>query len=438
MDLKKKLARLSGVGGAKSDTPAQPAPALDKSGLKEDPLRRNLATLTPKSPAVTTARATAPKKGPLPAEERETPHGTVFVRDQLYESTHRHGYAEVRGALEADSELIAAIALDPSLREVDPRGMLLLDTETTGLAGGTGTLPFVVGLGWFEADRLRVQQFVLRRPGEEAPILHFLAEALERSTCLVTYNGKTFDWPLLRNRFVMNRLKAPAPKPHLDLLHCARRVFRRRDGGAKLTHLEEHVLGHVRVGDVPGDQIPELYFRYLRTGNGALIAPVLEHNAHDMVLLAALLGVMTRQFRSANAGDPRDQLGYASVAMRAGDDARALAFANAAAATTTHRDLSAEALALAATVSRRNGDVKAALDSLHRAVQVASGTLLSSLHLELAKLYEHRVGDFARALDHARHTLIAEGDPGHRKRLERLERKLGKHTADPNLSLRLS
>ena len=138
---------------------------------------------------------------------------------------------------------MASLALHPGLAGVDFQRMLFLDTETTGLAGGTGTVPFLVGLAWFEGRSLRVHQLFLRRLGEEAPMLRVLAERMAESSCLVTFNGKSFDWPLLRTRFVLNRVPAPAELPHLDLLHCARRVFKHRGSGTRLVHLEEQVLG---------------------------------------------------------------------------------------------------------------------------------------------------------------------------------------------------
>lgn len=432
MDLKSRLSRLSGAGlkPAASTPPsvAPPAPrnvvAEPEDPVRAEKLRRGLNTLGPRAAGPKPAnRVVFKEERALPAEPRQTAHGLLHVRERLFAPGHCHGTAPVRGALEADPLHVAALALDPALREADPSRMLLLDTETTGLAGGTGTLPFVIGLGWFEGETLKVQQLVLRRPGEEGPMLRLFAEKLEAASCLVTYNGKTYDWPLLKSRFVMNRLQIPKQKPHLDLLHCARRVFRHRSNGAKLVQLEAEVLGHHRIGDVPGEQIPDLYFRYLRTGHGGLLEPVLEHNAHDMALLAALLGVLVKQFREAQAGDPRDQLGYASVAARAGDVQRALSFAHAAAGA-RDRALSAEALALAASVARKGGDLRAEEDALRRAVQVASGALLAQVHLELSKLYEHRVRDLARALDHARHTLPAEGAAAHQKRLARLERRL--------------
>ncbi len=451
MDLKRKLSRLGPPGPVRNEpatslTPAsasdviappptaQPTPHPRPSppeGRGEERLRRQIGALSERVrlPAsvraeVRTASASAP--GELPAEPRDTAYGRIHVREHVLPPGHRHGLAEVRAALEADPADVAALALDEGLASVDLTRMLLLDTETTGLAGGTGTLPFVVGLAWFDGDALRVQQLLLRRPGEEGPILRHLEERLAASSCLVTYNGKTFDWPLLKSRFVMNRLPVPPALPHLDLLHCARRVFRHRSGGAKLVHLEEHVLGHVRVGDVPGGDIPELYFRYLRNGNGSLLTPVLEHNAQDMALLPALLGVIARQFRaSGREGDPRDQLGYAQVATRARDYDRALAFARAA-ASSGGSALSAEALALASTLSRRNGESQEAINLLERALGLAGRDAAPALHLELSKLYEHRARDPGRALQHARHTASAEGADAQARRLARLERKLSR------------
>ena len=441
MDLKRKLSRLGPPGPVRNEpvpvpVTSEPAVSLEPAaapheGGGNDRLRRQINALTervrpPASVRAEARPATHSAPGELPAEARETPHGRIHVREQVLPPGHRHGMAEVRAALEADPADVAALALDERLASVDLSRMLLLDTETTGLAGGTGTLPFVVGLAWFEGESLRVQQFLLRRPGEEGPILRHFEERLAASSCLVTYNGKTFDWPLLKSRFVMNRLPVPRALPHLDLLHCARRVFRHRTGGAKLVHLEEHVLGHVRVGDVPGADIPELYFRYLRNGNGSLLTPVLDHNAQDMALLPALLGVIARQFRaSGREGDPRDQLGYAQVATRARDYDRALAFARAA-ASSGGRELSAEALALASSLSRRNGESQEAIALLERALGLAGKEAAPSLHLELSKLYEHRARDLGRALQHARHTAPEEGTEAQAKRIARLERKLSR------------
>ncbi|NRD47392.1 ribonuclease H-like domain-containing protein [Corallococcus exiguus] len=375
------------------------------------------------------AVAPAPEPRALPVEARATPHGTVHVAEQVYAADHRHGTAPVAAALDVEARLVAGLALHPELESVDFTRMLMLDTETTGLAGGTGTVPFLVGLGWFEGRSMRVQQLFLRRMGEEAPMLRLLAERMASSSCLVTYNGKSFDWPLLRTRFVLNRVPVPKELPHLDLLHCARRVFKHRGEGARLVHLESKVLGHHRIGDVDGSEIPELYFRFLRGTDGSELVPVLEHNQKDILLLAALMGDLVRRFQSEGTEqqDPRDLLGFAQVAERAGDAARALTFAKAAAE--SGGPVGIEALVLASRLCRRSGDCETAVAHLQRALTFAKPGQGAVLHLSLTKLYEHSLKDLPRALYHARLAAPVELPEDHQLRLERLERRLSRQGA---------
>ena len=259
-------------------------------------------------------------------------------------------------------------------------------------------------------------------------MLRVLAERMAESSCLVTFNGKSFDWPLLRTRFVLNRVPAPAELPHLDLLHCARRVFKYRGSGrCGWCTWRSRCSGYRRVDDVDGSLIPDLYFRFLRGGDGSALTPVLEHNANDLLLLAALLGVLVRRFRASGAEgeDPRDLLGFAGVALRARDYERAHAFARAAAAGDKGA-VGVEALALASRLSRRVGDDQTAAANLQRALASARGDQAAPLHLALAKLYEHGLKDLPRALQHARLAAPAESSDALRRRVERLERKLSR------------
>jgi uncharacterized protein len=459
VDLKRKLARLGGVGPGGKPAPAPapvepvppeppraPEPPPSPGALRSEPaavrvaaLRRMLGELAERQGAAALARRgvpEAPRPGPLPVESRETPHGTVHVSEQLFAEDAHHGLAPLAEALDVEPSLVAALALQPGLAAVDFQHMLFLDTETTGLAGGTGTVPFLVGLAWFEGRSLRVHQLFLRRYGEEAPLLRVLAERMARASCLVTFNGKSFDWPLLRTRFVLNRVPPPAQPPHLDLLHCARRVFKHRGSGTRLVHLEQQVLDYHRVGDVDGALIPELYFRFLRGGDGSALTPVLEHNVKDLLLLAALLGLLVRRFRASGAegADARDLLGFAGVALRARDYERAHAFARAAAAGDSGR-VGSEALALASRLSRRGGDDRTAAENLLQALASARADQTGPLHLSLAKLYEHGLKDLPRALHHARLAPPAETGEALRHRVERLERKLSRQARTPSLDL---
>ncbi len=197
----------------------------------------------------------------------------------------------------------SAPALDLLLREkpdhaVDPAEWLFLDTETTGLAGGTGTYAFLVGLAWWEAGGLEVEQLFMRDHGEEHSLLLELSHRLAERRVLVTFNGKSFDWPLLETRFRMTRAIAPRPPAtHLDLLHPARQLWRLRLGSVRLRELERHVLGRdglplgwSRRDDIDSALIPQTYFDYLRGGRPDSLVNVFRHNQMDLRGLAALAG----------------------------------------------------------------------------------------------------------------------------------------------------
>ena len=174
-----------------------------------------------------------------------------------------------------------------------PAEWAFLDTETTGLAGGTGTCAFLVGVGRITPEGFRVRQFFMRDYCEEASLLDALARHLAPFRVLITYNGRTFDQPLLETRYRLNRSRPPFGKlEHLDLLYGARRLWKLRYETCRLVDLENQVLGFERQGDVPGALIPYLYFEYLRTGRAARLLPVFHHNATDILTLACLTGIV--------------------------------------------------------------------------------------------------------------------------------------------------
>src|SRR6266403_3016569 len=222
----------------------------------------------------------------------------------------------------------------------EPEQWLLLDTETTGLAGGTGTYAFLVGLAWWDAGGLQVEQFFMRDLDEEHSLLLELSERMSKRPVLVTFNGKSFDWPLLETRYRMTRsIAACTPKMHLDLLHPARQLWRPRLGSVRLKELERHVLGEEnralewsRHDDINSSRIPQLYFDYLRGGPAEPLAGVFRHNQMDLRGLAALAGKILALFDSGNgfpdaahhsAHDPLDLYGLSRLMQRRGAPARA-------------------------------------------------------------------------------------------------------------------
>ena len=215
----------------------------------------------------------------------------------------------------------------------DSTKWLFLDTETTGLAGGTGTYAFLIGLGWWDAGGLQVEQFFMRDFTEEYSILHELSTRVVERPVLVTFNGKSFDWPLLENRFTMTRsIAAPKLAAHLDLLHPARALWKLRLGCVRLVELERHVLDAPRLGwhrenDVLSALIPQFYFDYLRGGPAAPLAGVVRHNQMDLRGLAALFGkintLLSEPADSANEIESLDLFGLSRFLQRRGDADRA-------------------------------------------------------------------------------------------------------------------
>ena len=191
--------------------------------------------------------------------------------------------------LKPDPRLLRLLAPQATEEAADPSNWIFLDTETTGLAGGTGTYAFLVGVAWWDADGLTIEQLFMRNHSEEASLLLELGRILEGRRVLVTFNGKSFDWPLLETRFRMTRAAEIIQFPlHLDLLHPARRLWRWMLKSVALSELEHHVLHLDRGYDIPSETIPARYFEFLRGGPPEPIAEVFRHNEMDLKGLAAL------------------------------------------------------------------------------------------------------------------------------------------------------
>ncbi len=407
------------------------SPATKRFGVREESgggvlqqrLRRAMAR-SADALVGTDARVVDPM--PLPGTVEDTPAGALRRLQRAWDSGHLYGDQRVDTGLRVSSRELACLGLDEQLRHVDISRVLYMDTETTGLAGGTGTLPFLVGLGWFELDasgshRFVVEQLLVEGPGQEAPMLQRFSERLGRASALVSFNGKTFDWPLLRTRGVMNGMPLAEPVVHLDLLHCARRVFGRRLAQTKLTTLEREVLGYHREGDVDGSEIPALYFRYLRTGCARGLDQVIEHNAQDMVAMAALLGRMAELYRGEETAAAQDRVGVAHVAARAGDVTHAISEGSSSD--------DPEGLLLAARLAKRQGDFVREAELLRQALLrckkggVGGSDWAPQVHRRLSMHYEHHAKDFVRALEHARQLANLEDSEEAERRLVRVQSK---------------
>jgi len=422
-----KLARLPpmpGTSPAPAPAPAEeaPVPVPDNAAAALrgkptlDDLRDRIAKILGKSAPL--PPRPDPTETELPFLREQTERGPLYVRRHRTPPAARVGRAPLVAARDAEPALLSLLALDPALKACDLRRAIFIDTETTGLQGGTGTVPFLLGLAFydFDAGAFVLEQALLRRLGEEAPILELLARRIEGASMIVTYNGKAFDMPLLRTRFVMNRIEAPPELPHLDLVHVARRVHGHRLKRRTLAAIESEVLGIERVGDVGGADVVACYMHYLRTGDDSALASVVTHNEHDVLSMVALVGLYGEPMQTGLPG--ADLAGVARTMRRAGELERAAETADAAVA----RGGGAVARRARGDIAKARGDkARALLDYEALAEEVDD----PAVRLELAKLYEHHVKSFVKALALAEQG-TGEREPLAEKRRQRLRRKVEK------------
>ncbi|MGH9683422.1 MAG: ribonuclease H-like domain-containing protein [Candidatus Acidiferrales bacterium] len=225
-----------------------------------------------------------------------------------------------------DAAALRLLAPEAPEEVADPRKWLFLDTETTGIMGGTGTYAFLVGIAWWDAGGFEVEQFFMRDHSEEHSVLAALAERMAERPVLVTFNGKSFDWPLLETRYRMTRsIRPPAFRAHLDFLHPARNLWRLRIGSVRLAELERHILGWKREGDVNSQMIPQFYFDFLRGDSPEPLVSVFYHNQMDLRGLAGLSVRVLSLLADPGAGETTalELFGVSRICERRGESTRA-------------------------------------------------------------------------------------------------------------------
>ena len=292
MSLKDRLSRLTGEAGSpvQADLKQDSVSAL-RGKISEIMNRRERLG----APHISQVKDRAVSlESVVAGEETETPQGKFFFSRSRFMAADFHGHTRVCDLVCPGMEAVAFLAGADGLKGLNIEDGLFLDTETTGLAGGTGTFPFLIGLGWFEGDCFVTCQLFARDFSEEPAMLACLCELASKRKFLVTFNGKSYDLNLLATRFILNRSRDQlCGMPQVDLLHPSRRIFSHRLENVRLVTLEASVLGVMRGPDVPGHEIPQRYFDWLRRRDGRLMADVFRHNRLDIISMASLLKHLT-------------------------------------------------------------------------------------------------------------------------------------------------
>lgn len=417
--------------------------AIVRENRRELSLEPDLPALAPGALFTDVVTRSADALGGTPLGD---PSSACLVVDRVYENDRYHGKRSVDSYRLSPSAPLGLF--EPKLASASgwASQTVFFDIETTGLSGGAGTVAFLVGCGWFEAEAFRVRQWLMLGPAGERPLLDALGRTMDDASLLVTFNGRTFDVPFMETRWAFHRQSTPTEDvPHLDMLPAARRLWSRRedDPSCSLTALERSVLGFHRVGDVPGFEIPVRYFQFLRTGDPSVIEGVLEHNRLDLISLAAV----TAHALQLAAEGPRwcreacEQLGLGHLYERQGDMVRAEEAFVMAADSADDRELRAQALERLALLRRRDRRFEEAATAWQRIVDAAERpfTPVERRAAEALAIHlEHRAGDLESA---QRYAQAVRGHTSGRRladvdhRLGRLARKLEREKQKGDLAV---
>jgi uncharacterized protein YprB with RNaseH-like and TPR domain len=342
-------------------------------------------------------RASWPVEDVIPGRFQDTSGGSTYLVEATYPLEYSHGYTQL--GLQLQPNIIAAWAGNPAIASRDPSSFAFLDTETSGLAGGTGTYAFMVGAGRYTTQGFLLVQFFMRDPLEEPAMLLALEEFIAPCQTLVTFNGKSFDVPLLNTRYILQGWKSPFDGlAHVDLLHLSRRLWRDRLPSRTLSNLEVHILGaHRSEEEVPGWMIPQMYFEYLRDGDARPLKRVFYHNAMDVVSMAALLNHATTLLE-----DPANFPAVESIELAAaarlyeelGQISRAIQLYRYSLSSPMPAELFLDTSQRLALIFKRQGDYPTAIP-IWEAAALAGGLAACE---EMAKYYEHHTQDYPQAI----------------------------------------
>ena len=329
----------------------------------------------------------------------KTPFGQSFVRENFFPNDYMCGDTLLSQIFKSSTHKLSHLVGDKRISEIDIRKTVFLDTETTGLSGGAGTFIFLIGLGYFTENQFCVRQYFMRDYDEEQALLSALNELLLKFESVITYNGKSFDLPLMETRFIMSGMEMNLKNPaHLDLLYPVRRLWKRRLENCSLSTVEREILGVYRENDVPGYLVPEIYFRYLRTGDARDIKGVFEHNLQDILSLVVLTAKINDFFKEPlnKKFYPLDIFSLGKIYDKRKEYIKSSFYYNEALKCNLPEEEFLETLKLISFVYKRQEKWEEAEKAWKETIN-KSREFIYYPYEELAKYYEHHLKDYKKA-----------------------------------------
>jgi uncharacterized protein YprB with RNaseH-like and TPR domain len=414
MDLKERLNRLIALPKANQESKS-----------------RVISELRERLDRVFEPRRVYPRGRPDPIEKLvkgeiiATAHGEAFRARAVFPGDCQCGERMLAELLAVPTYPAHLLSRDAQLKGLDLQRTLFLDTETTGLTGGTGTVAFMIGTGFFQGEEFHVHQLFMRDYCEEKAVLSILNSLLEDFQFLVTFNGRHYDIPLLETRFILSRLSSKIREmPNFDLLFPSRKIWKGAYENCRLITLESQLLGIERIGDIPSELIPSFYFEYLRTGNAMSIHRTFYHNEMDILTMVALLGRIHLVYHDPQAARPRKGLEHYALGRLLwdhGDREKAIPCFELA-LRRCDEDLAWEVMKWLSLAFKKTGQPEKAR-TLWEEMVAWPRTRDSFPYFELAKYYEHYVKDIEQAILYVNHAMEQTASYRQREREALRDRK---------------
>jgi len=359
----------------------------------------------------------------------ETPFGKSFIRENYFPYDYMCGEILLSQIFKSSTHKFSHLIGDERISKIDIHKTVFLDTETTGLSGGAGTFVFLVGLGYFTEDQFCVRQYFMRDYNEEQALLSALNELLLKFESVITYNGKSFDLPLMETRFIISGMEMNLKDPaHLDLLYPVRRLWKKRLENCSLSTVERDILGVHRENDVPGHLVPEIYFRYLRTGDARDIKGVFEHNLQDILSLVVLTAKINDFFKEPLNDNfyPLDIFSLGKIYDKRKEYIKSSFYYNEALKYNLPGEEFLEALKLISFAYKRQEKWEEA-EKIWKKTINKSREFIYYPYEELAKYYEHHLKDYKKAEEIVREALNMSENVFIRKKLEYRLNRIKRH-----------